>query len=270
MNIKKSTYIGQVFKQYRVNIIDSGHAVVDSEWNASYVCSPFSRLYYAASGSASLLVKGKQISLVPGHFYLIPLGTEYSCSCPSEFDHLYFHINIDAPNGYDLLRGAVCVSDKIPCEKIQHLIDLYFDSSIFSQLELQYEIYRSLQALLKLQPICPDIEGLLSPDIAKTVGYIKANLSAQLTTEDIAKSLYLSKNTLAKRFKREVGIPIGKYIDKLIFFEAEKLLSKSPLSIREISASLGFSDQFYFSRRFYAMFEETPSAYRKRVRSFST
>ncbi len=87
---------------------------------------------------------------------------------------------------------------------------------------------------------------------------------------NIADSLFMSKNTLAKNFRREVGIPIGKYIDKQVFFEAEILLTKSPMSVKEISGALGFCDQFYFSRRFRQLFEETSLAYRKRVRTFTT
>ena len=61
---------------------------------------------------------------------------------------------------------------------------------------------------------------------------------------NIADSLFMSKNTLAKNFRREVGIPIGKYIDKQVFFEAEILLTKSSMSVKEISGTLGFCDQF--------------------------
>lgn len=270
MNIKKSSYISRVVEQYRLSIIDSGFASVGREWSAQYVCSPFSRLYYITEGEGIIKLKDSQIHLVPGRLYLIPLGTKYSCVCDSKLDHLYFHINIESPSGYDLLRGAVCVSAELPTDKIKHLTELYFDNNLSSQMELQHEIYRSLETLIRLQPACPEIDSLLSPEIIKTIDYIKTNLSIQLSTEDIAEHLYLSKNTLAKQFKREVGIPIGKYIDKLIFFEAEKLLSKSSMSIKDISSLLGFCDQFYFSRRFQQLFEETPAAYRKRVRSFST
>lgn len=270
MNIKKSANIGHLFRQYKVSIIDSGFASANSEWNASYVCSPFSRLYYVSEGEAYIKLKDRTVNLLPGNMYLIPLGTKYSCECKAKFNHLYFHINIDSPNGYDLLRGASLISSEVPTEKILRLTELYFNSDICSQLELQHEIYRSLFVAIKLQPSYPDTEIRLSPDIAKAVAYIKANLSLRLTAEEIAEKLYMSKNTLNKQFKREVGIPIGKYIDKLIFFEAEKLLSKSSLSIKEIGNLLGFCDSFYFSRRFKQLFEETPASYRKRVRSFST
>lgn len=270
MNIKKSGYTQKIFEQYKTSITDSGFGKVDKEWNAGFVCSPFSRLYYVSGGNAEIRIKDRLIPLTSGKAYIIPLGTKYACCCMDIMEHLYFHINIDSPNGYDLLRGTECVSCDIPIEKIKHLTELYFSRSFSDQMELKYEIYRSIQIMLALQPTPTEFEVTLSPDIIKTVEFIRNNLSLQLTASDIADSLFLSKNTLAKRFRQEIGLPIGKYIDKLIFFEAEKMLTKTNMSLKEISEALGFCDQFYFSRRFQQLFEETPLTYRNRTKNSVT
>ena len=147
MNIKKSGYTQKIFEQYKTSITDSGFAIADSEWNSNFVCSPFSRLYYVSGGSAEIRIKDRVVTLTPGKAYLIPLGTKYSCYCDSTMEHLYFHINIDAPNGYDLLRGAECVSCDIPIEKILYLKNLYFSRSFNDQMNLKYELYHSIQLL---------------------------------------------------------------------------------------------------------------------------
>ena len=270
MDITKSKYTGKIFDQYKISITDSGFARIDYDWNCDYVCSPFSRIYYVTDGEAEIKYRGGRLRLLPGNLYLIPLGTRYSCYSDGKLDHLYFHINIDAPNGYDLLRGAACVGTEIPVEKIEHLTQLYLSSSFLDQMELRYEICRSIRMLLALQPNVAEFDEELSPEIIKAIEYIREHLSLQLTAEDIADRLYMSKNTLAKQFRREVGLPIGKYIDKLIFFRAEKLLTKTSMSLKEISDSLGFCDQFYFSRRFTQIFEESPFAYRKRTKTETT
>ena len=270
MNIKKSAYIKDVFEQYKISITDSGFACVGEEWNSPYVCSPFTRLYYITEGEGLIKYKGGEMRILEGNLHLIPLGTKYSCRCFDKLEHLYFHINIDSPSGYDLLRGAKCVGAPIPIEKIRKLTELYFSSALSDQIELRSEICRSIQTVLTLQPSKTQIEPRLSPETVKAIEYIRSNLSIQLTANEIADNLYVSKNTLAKNFRHEVGIPIGKYIDKQVFFEAEILLTKSSMSVGEISSALGFCDQFYFSRRFRQLFEETPLAYRKRVRAFTT
>jgi AraC-like DNA-binding protein len=56
---------------------------------------------------------------------------------------------------------------------------------------------------------------------------------------------------------------VGKYINDLLMFEAGRLLAADGRTIGEISAALGFCDQFYFSRRFAGHFLMTPREYRK-------
>ena len=56
---------------------------------------------------------------------------------------------------------------------------------------------------------------------------------------------------------------IGNYIDETILFESEQLLTKSELTVLQISEKFGFCDQFYFSRRFKAKYGDTPQKYRR-------
>ena len=95
------------------------------------------------------------------------------------------------------------------------------------------------------------------------IEYIKSHLSLQLGIAELAANAFVSESTLAKKFKAEVGMTIGCYIDETILFEAEQLLTKTELSVLEISERFGFCDQFYFSRRFKAKYGETPQRYRK-------
>ena len=69
---------------------------------------------------------------------------------------------------------------------------------------------------------------------------------------------------LANAFKKELGQSISNFIEEMVMSEAQSQLLYSNRSIREISEALGYSDQFYFSRRFKKCFSTTPSKYRKR------
>ena len=105
-----------------------------------------------------------------------------------------------------------------------------------------------------------------SPVTKRALDYIENNLRASLTAEDIAKSLYVSSGSLQKRFKREIGLPIGKYITNRVMFLAEQMLHTHEYSIKEISDSLGFCDQFYFSRVFTATYGISPTQYKKNIK----
>lgn len=101
--------------------------------------------------------------------------------------------------------------------------------------------------------------------VVKTIEYIRKNLSIQLSGSFLSDRLFVSESFLLKKFKLEVGITLGKYIDDLVFFKAENLLLTTRLSIGEISNLLGFCDQFYFSRRFSEKYGEAPQRYRKKM-----
>ena len=102
--------------------------------------------------------------------------------------------------------------------------------------------------------------------VVKAMDYIHKHLSARLRNEELAKHLYVSRTYLTDRFRKETGTSLGRYIDDQLMFEAQLRLCKTDSSIRTISKDLGFSDQFYFSRRFKELCGVTPLQYRKNNR----
>lgn len=268
MIIENNGAFGQFMNDYQITVLDSGYADVDKRWQNYNVCSPFTRIYYVKSGSGIIKTADSTTILRPGNVYIIPLGTKYDCFCEGSLGHLYFHINIIAPNGYDILKGIChCAEASLPEEKVERLKEAYMCNDFLPMFELRYELYRSLKILIEKLGIENFGEMNYSPEVKNTIEYIRKNLSLQLSVSTIAKQTYLSQSTLCNRFKEELGVSIGKYIDRLIFFKAEQMLTKTDISIKDISEELGFCDQFYFSRRFAKRLGKTPLAYRKLTKS---
>ena len=107
--------------------------------------------------------------------------------------------------------------------------------------------------------------NVYSPLVKNTMKYIRKNTTISLTTEGIAKEMFVSPSKLRNTFKAETGITLGGYIDDMVFFRAKKLLGSKKFSVGDISTKLGFCDQFYFSRRFKEKYGKTPSKYRKEL-----
>ena len=95
---------------------------------------------------------------------------------------------------------------------------------------------------------------------------MRENLSLKLTTANIADNLCLPAKTLDYYLKKDTGETIGRYVRELVYREAEELLIRSELSIREISEILGFCDQFHFSRKFKDRKQKSPLEYRMEYR----
>lgn len=95
--------------------------------------------------------------------------------------------------------------------------------------------------------------------------YILHHLSDAITTDAIAKELFMSRSHLSHSFKAETGMALSDFIMRKKIEEAKKLLRYSTKSLSAISTYLGFSSQSHFSRVFKKYALENPSAYRNKL-----
>lgn len=102
-----------------------------------------------------------------------------------------------------------------------------------------------------------------SKPINKCCGYIVANVNNSLKVTEIAKVIGLHEDTLAKRFKKEVGTSITEYIRQTKIEEAKMLLLHSDKTLTEVSNLLGFSTQSQFIVSFKRVIGKTPNEFRK-------
>lgn len=269
MNITKNLIMPEIINNVNIEILDSGDATVDSEWDGLAVSGPFSRLYYVYGGEAVFSMEdGTETRLYPGYAYLIPSNACFRNRCIKTFSHLFFHINIINETGYDILCKCKNIhSIKITDNKVNKLSSYYRSTDILHALLLKEEIYKSVTSMLVKMSNIDFIYNSYSINVERTIDYIQKHLSIQLNIPLLSKRLYISESTLTKQFKNEVGITISKYIDDLVFYKAQCMLVKSNKSINQISNELGFCDQFYFSRRFTMKFNESPQKYRIKRKS---
>lgn len=256
----------ELLNKFDINPIICGDALLDSEWEKYNVKSPFSRLYYIKRGSSYLYSKDKKVKMTEGNVYFIPAGTEFSYKCEQGdiLEKRFFHISTSSYEYYDLLLNFSGIySLPIKSTDSEEIFDITYEKNYLFLLEMKCIVYKTLSAFFRQF----DFDSLLiheySPTVKKAIDYIQNNPVNNLTLENISKELFVSGCTLRKKFKDETGITIGQYIDNVTFYRAKQLLTLSNLSIREISENLGFSDQFYFSRRFKQLTGSTPSRYKK-------
>lgn len=102
--------------------------------------------------------------------------------------------------------------------------------------------------------------------VTDIANYIQHNISRQITTDDIAKAMYMSRSRLSIRFKEETGENLSDYIMREKIEEAKHLLSHTDESLSAISAYLAFSSQSHFTRQFKNVTGFTPGEYRARSR----
>jgi AraC-like DNA-binding protein len=92
--------------------------------------------------------------------------------------------------------------------------------------------------------------------------YITENIHTNMSLAQLAKACGLSREHLARSFKKETGLTIKAYAIQKKTELASYLLVSSSKSIQEIALYLGFSSHGRFSGYFKAQFGQLPSRYR--------
>ena len=98
--------------------------------------------------------------------------------------------------------------------------------------------------------------------VRKTQQFISENLDTPLRISQIAEDLYVSREHLSRIFKEHTGFTLQNYILRQKMSLACKLLKETHLSIKEISARLGYDHPPQFIRNFKQLLKLTPSQFR--------
>jgi AraC family transcriptional regulator len=99
------------------------------------------------------------------------------------------------------------------------------------------------------------------------VEYIEEHLDASLTLGQLAAAAHLSASHFARQFKAATGVPPHQYVLARRVARAQLLLQQDrDVSLAEIAACAGFSDQSQFSHHFKRLVGVTPGQFRTRAR----
>ena len=77
----------------------------------------------------------------------------------------------------------------------------------------------------------------------------------------------LTANYFLRHFQTVTGVSPGRYLRRLRYDNAARMLSEGSLSIEQICQEIGVKDRFHFSREFKRYFGEPPAQYRKHYRA---
>ena len=255
-----------VINNIKLSLLGCNSVVLDENWKSNMFSSPYSRLYFIKNGDGFIKTENGTIQLKGGNVYLIPAEFRFSYGC-THLEKIFFHVSVTTPDRYDLFSN------------IQKVCSMPFSPEEYNRLERLTESAESYEKLFEIKAFLMKIMSKFasgfsevetpakkySEIVKNVISLINHNLSIKTDVKQFAQRLFISESKLRNVFLKEMGIPIGKYIDDMIFKKAKELLAKEQLSIAEISAELGFCDQFYFSRRFKEKFGETPSIFRKNL-----
>lgn len=103
----------------------------------------------------------------------------------------------------------------------------------------------------------------------KITEYIENNYKENLILEDVASYYGLSREHLARSFKKYMGITFADYLNSIRLYNAYRELVTTDYSITQIGLDSGFPNVASFINKFKVAYGETPNKYRYRIKNIT-
>lgn len=123
----------------------------------------------------------------------------------------------------------------------------------------------SLPERSSLPPSCSNAGTMDEDRVKQAILYIHANYAKNITLDDIADSIHVSKSECCRCFKRTTHLTPFEYLMKHRIFESARKMQRndpSADSITALAVSVGFHNSSYYNKIFKKYLGYTPTEYR--------
>ena len=153
-----------------------------------------------------------------------------------------------------------------------YLQNLDFDITREEAVEWNFQAYSTFASLRNAGASEVDQAGnpKLSRLVRRAINYIHKYLYTNITLKDVASSLYVTPDYLSHLFRTETGVTFSRFVRKQKIEMAKIMLLNSSSSLAEISNSLSFCSQSYFTKVFHEETGFTPNEYIENTRGGQT
>lgn len=200
-----------------------------------------------------------EVMLESGHadYYLLTLRqvavarhkSEWSCAAPAASEVLF-------PRGKLPLRQA-----KPWLEQVEslHAASRTLSKSAY---EVQLRFQSLVQALLQEMPGQGETQEC-SKGIDQSIGYMYKHYHEKMKLDTLAEIAGLTATSYSRSFKKVKGVTPVQYLNQIRIDSSKELLQQDN-SLQEVAESVGFGNEFYFSRMFKRSVGLSPTIYMKR------
>ena len=241
-----------------VRILFCGYAenMPPSLWYHPNRISPFWRFYWGASEGAALNFADRRVPLTPQTVVLVPPELPFETKAEAAFSQLYIHFgwNIGSLFSEPLIFPATEERALLESSAIWHKSSRDLVAMCMYRILFCY-----LTEILKLEP---ERRKTVDPRILRAVRMLD-DRKKDWHPAEIARELSMSYYHFMDLFRRQVGLPPGRYRMIRRMNYAHYLLAGNELAIKEIANLTGFASPFQFSKAFKQFFKLSPSACRK-------
>lgn len=235
-------------------------------------------------GTGEFQIDGEPVRSEPGSVFMINPGVVHNVirQTSERYERVYLHVNaaflrslsttrtdlescFHTPSGTPINRVLTMNPSQLR-ELMQPLLrppstcfgdDLrYNEHFVAAMIRLNELVLADQGAAITL----PEPESCYAPAVAAALRYIDEHLAEELSLDVIADSCATNKYHLSRTFKKELGLTIGRFVQRRRLQRSKRLLAQIG-SPKRIYRQCGFKSYTHFLRCFQQEFGMTTSAY---------
>lgn len=264
-NISSSLDINEIYTKFYqekgINYRFSGEK--HAYWELTYVDK--GELSTTVDGKSYYLKQGDLIFYTPMQFHTQSTSEKISCSYLTiNFKMDFSHSDLLCDKVFSLQRNSHYIISRLIEELSNDNIysdDLslcYLKELIIQTLRLDNSHFHSKPTTHMQQTY----ENNLLNDI---LSYIDEHICEKISVSTLCEHFCISTSMLHSLFRKNMNNTVKNYINELKLNKSKELIKNSTHTLSEISEMLGFSSIHYFSRKFKAYFNISPTEYSKSI-----
>ncbi len=275
---------------FRLVLLNVGHAEHYNDWNFTNIISPFARIYFVTEGEGVVTIENTSHILKPGFLYLIPPFTVHTDFCKGKFSLYYLHVYEENTNSISYFE-QVDLPFEIPSIKLDKLLferiyQINPERKLFKYDPKEYDNQSNLLKNIKASKNRPFhislettaiIQQLFSKFIAHAqmrsiasdqriiniLKFINNHLHEQISITELAEQSCLTVDHFIRIFKKHLKNTPVNFINQKRIEKAQLMLTVSDIPIKEIAFNLSFNNVTYFNRLFKRFTGTTPAEYKR-------
>ena len=285
---------GSSFQALKVNILNTDHIRVGTEWNYTDVYGPYHRLYLVLDGHATVRHHEQDFHLTPGVLHFVPGYVRASYKCDSSMDCFYILFACELEGHFDLFSETPLQFQILASQLDTALFNRFLElNPSMALIETDPKKYHKGLHFHRAQNYCNEVPlprflesksivvQLLSRflidqlqnqtehreknqvRIEETIRYVKEHTDQKITVTQLADMVSLTPDHFSKIFKQIMAVRPIEYINQRRLQRVKLLLLTTNMSVERIAYKVGFASTSYFLRVFKKYEDTTPANYRK-------
>lgn len=252
----------------------------EKNWHSHLHSHAHAEMFYITKGIGSFLFDMQSKNVSSGDFIIINEGVRHTEISSSESPLEYIVLGVkglDAVHSPENNDEFVLLDSAVSHELLPLMEGIANEDESLETHALYISEYILKALLLKLlrhtyliSSQNDDITRHSSKECAAIKRYIDIHHKEDLTLEDIATNVHISKYYMIHIFKKEYGITPISYLQYKRISESKRLLEETHMSAVQISTVLGFSSPSQFTQCFKRLTSITPTEYRRKSTSAQT